>query len=180
LELAGGNRHLAGLLSDRSGVPDRLQAVLKYGAGRVGEELRDIEEAVWLDTKPCGFKGQRLQFICPGCGRRAAELYPDGVHFRCRKCCGLGYRSQRKGREARGLEKAARIKRQLGGSGDYADPVPERAKGMHQRTYERLCNEGEEALLPYQDRLLKRLPGLLARLGRSPKPNRTAPTRNRP
>jgi hypothetical protein len=63
------------------------------------------------------------------------------------------------------LEKAARIKRQLGGCGDYADPVP---KGMHQRTYERLCNEGEEALLPYQDRLLKRLPGLLARLGRSP------------
>jgi hypothetical protein len=94
--------------------------------------------------------------------------------------CGLGYRSQRKGREARGLEKAARIKRRLGGSGDYADPVPERPKGMHQRTYERLCNEGEEALLPYQDRLLKRLPGLLARLGRFPKPNRTAPTRNRP
>ena len=74
----------------------------------------------------------------------------------------------------RGLEKAARIKRQLGGSGDYADPVPERAKGMHQRTYERLCNEGEEALLPYQDRLLKRLPGLLARLGRSPKPKRNS------
>jgi len=102
------NRHLAGLLSDRSAVPDRLQAVLKYRAGRVGEELRDIEEAVWLDTSPCGFKGQRLQFICPGCGRRVAELYPDWVHFRCRKCCGLGYRSQRKGREARGLEKAAR------------------------------------------------------------------------
>jgi len=97
------NRHLAVLLSDRSAVPDRLQAVLKYRAGRSGEELRDIEEAVWLDTKPCGFKGQRLQFMCPGCGRRIAELYPDGVHFRCRKCCGLGYRSQRKGREARGL-----------------------------------------------------------------------------
>ncbi len=41
------------------------------------------------------------------------------------------------------MEKAAQIKRQLGGSGAYADPVPERPKGMHQRTYERLCNEGE-------------------------------------
>jgi len=157
------NRHLAVLLSDRSAVPDRLQAVLKYRAGRGGEELRDIEEAVWLDTKPCGFKGQRLQFICPGCGRRVADLYPDGVHFRCRKCCGLGYRSQRKGREARGLEKAAQIKQQLGGSGDYADPVPERPRGMHQRTYERLCNEGEEAQLPYQDRIMKRLHGFLAK-----------------
>src|ERR1700737_2768491 len=88
------NRHLAVLLSDRSAVPDRLQAVLKYRAGRGGEELRDI------------VKRPRLQFICPGCGRRIAELYPDGVHLRCRKCCGLGYRSQRKGREARGLEKA--------------------------------------------------------------------------
>ena len=162
------NRHLAGLLFDRSAVPDRLQAVLKYRAGRVGEELRDIEEAIWLDTRPCGFKGQRLQFICPGCGRRVAELYPDRVHFRCRKCCGLGYRSQRKGREARGLEKAARIKRQLGGSGDYADPIPERPKGMHRRTYERLCNEGEEAVLPYQDRIMKGLHGFLAKSGLVP------------
>jgi hypothetical protein len=162
------NRHLAVLLSDRSAVPDRLQAVLKYRAGRGREELRDIEEAVWLDTRPCGFKGQRLQLICPGCGCRIAELYPDGVHFRCRKCCGLGYRSQRKGREARGLEKAARIKQQLGGSGAYADPVPERPKGMHHRTYERLCNEAEKAELPYQWRVMTRLQGLLERSGLLP------------
>jgi hypothetical protein len=162
------NRHLAVLLSDRSAVPDRLQAVLKYRAGRGREELRDIEEAVWLDTRPCGFKGQRLQLICPGCGCRIAELYPDGVHFRCRKCCGLGYRSQRKGREARGLEKAARIKQQLGGSGAYADPVPERPKGMHHRTYERLCNEAEKAELPYQWRVMTRLQGLLEKSGLLP------------
>ena len=162
------HRYLAVLLSDRNAVPERLQAVLKYRAGRVGEELRDIEEAIWLDTKPCGFKGQRLQFICPGCGRRVAELYPDGVHFRCRKCCGLGYPSQRKGREARGLEKAARIKQQLGGSGDYADPVPERPKGMHRRTYERLCNEAEKAELPYQWRVMTRLQGLLEKSGLLP------------
>jgi hypothetical protein len=59
------------------------------------------------------------------------------------------------------LEKAARIKQQLGGSGDYAEAIPERPKGMHQRTYERLRNEGEEAQLPYQDRIMKRLHGFL-------------------
>jgi hypothetical protein len=91
-----------------------------------------------------------------------------GVHFRCRKCCGLGYRSQRKGREARGLEKAAQIKQQLGGSGAYADPVPERPKGMHHRTYERLCNEAEKAELPYQWRVMTRLQGLLEKSGLLP------------
>ena len=131
------NRHLAGLLSDRSAVPDRLQAVLKYRAGRTLEDLQDIEEGVVIARSRSGFRGPRLQFCCPGCGRRVTELYAHGLYFRCRKCCGLGYRSQRKGREARGLEKAARIKQQLGGSGDYADPDPERPKGMHRRTYER-------------------------------------------
>jgi hypothetical protein len=66
------------------------------------------------------------------------------------------------------LEKAAQIKQQLGGSGAYADPVPERPKGMHRPTYERMCNEAEKAQLPYQDRLLKGLSGLLARLGALP------------
>src|SRR6202158_4415910 len=169
------NPHLAFLLPDSQPVPDRLQAVLRYRAGRVGETLCDIEEAIWLDERPCGFKGRRLRFICPGCGRRVAELYPDGVHFRCRKCGGLGYRSQRKGREARGLQKAARIKRRLGGSGDYADPVPERPKGTHQRTYERLCNEGEEAVLPYQYRIMKRLQGLLERSGLLPQTDSARP-----
>jgi len=70
--------------------------------------------------------------------------------------------------EARGLEKAARIKQQLGGSGDYAEAIPERPKGMHQRTYERLRNEGEEAQLPYQDRIMKRLHGFLAKSGLVP------------
>ena len=43
--------------------------------------------------------------------------------------------------------------------------LPERPKGMHRRTYEWLSSEAEKAELPYQDRLLKGLPGLLARLG---------------
>jgi len=70
--------------------------------------------------------------------------------------------------KARGLEKAARIKQQLGGSGDYADPDPERPKGMHRRTYERLCNEAAAAQLPYQDRIMKRLHGFLAKSGLLP------------
>jgi len=139
---------LAFLIPASGPVPEHLQAVLRYRAGGVGEAPRDIEDSIWLDERRCGVKGYRLRFIWPGCSRRVAALYLDGVHFQCRKCCGLGYRSQRKTREARGLEKAARIKQQLGGSGDYADPVPERPKGMHHRTYERLCNEGRKRYFP--------------------------------
>jgi hypothetical protein len=36
------------------------------------------------------------------------------------------------------LAKAARIKRQLGGTGECGERVPKRPKGMHRRTYERL------------------------------------------
>jgi len=57
---------------------------------------------------------------------------------------------------------------QLGGSGAYADPVPERPKGMHHRTYERLCNEAEKAELPYQWRVMTRLQGLLEKSGLLP------------
>ena len=32
------------------GVGSDDEVVLKYRAGRIGEELRDIEEAIWLDT----------------------------------------------------------------------------------------------------------------------------------
>jgi hypothetical protein len=162
------NRHLASLLVDRRSVSDGLQAMLKYRAGRTLEDLQDIEEGVVLAQSRSGFRGERLQFCCPECGRRVTELHAHGLYFRCRKCCGLGYRSQRKGREARGLEKAARIKQQLGGSGAYADPVPERPKGMHRRTYERLCNEAEKAELPYQWQVMTGLQGLLEKSGLLP------------
>ena len=58
--------------------------------------------------------------------------------------------------------------RETRGSGEYADPVPVRPTGMHRRTYERLCNEAEEAVLPYEDWIMKRLHGFLAKSGLVP------------
>ncbi len=111
-----------------------LRAVLGYKVGPAPEALQAVEEVVMLAGSRSGFRGQRLRFCCPGCGRRVEELYLNEAYFRCRRCCGLGYRSQRKNREDRGLEKGARIRERLGGEGDYAEPFPERPKGMHQRT----------------------------------------------
>jgi hypothetical protein len=62
------------------------------------------------------------------------------------------------------LAKSARITRQLGGTGDYGETVPERPKGMHRRTYERLLEQVAEAERPWNERMmggLDRLLGLL-------------------
>ena len=40
--------------------------------------------------------GSRWWWACPGCGRRAADLFlvADRDRLGCRRCCGLGYASQ--------------------------------------------------------------------------------------
>lgn len=77
-----------------------------------------------------------LVVLLPGCGRPVGDLYPNGVYFRCRKCCGLGYQSQLESRKARASAKAARIRQRLCG---------ERPKGMQWRTYQRLLEQLAEA-----------------------------------
>jgi hypothetical protein len=136
---------LLGLPRDGSSVPDRVQAVLRYRAGKMPDDMRPITDFIVLARSHRGFAGEIWRFHCPGCGRRVADLYPKEAYFRCRKCCGVGYQSQRETPRARGLAKAARIKQRLGGTGEYGERIPERPKGMHRRTYERLVEQVEEA-----------------------------------
>jgi hypothetical protein len=72
------------------------------------------------------------------CGRRVALLYLAGKLFACRGCCGLAYASQQESLWCRGLGKAQKIRAQLGGSSNMAEVFPDRPKGMHWRTYDRL------------------------------------------
>jgi hypothetical protein len=84
-------------------------------------------------NQPLG--GERPWFECD-CGERAAILY--GPRFLCRKCRGIAYQSQRESRRHQGLARAQKIRKQLGGSLSMMDPFPQRPKGMHASTYERL------------------------------------------
>jgi hypothetical protein len=155
---------LVGLLPSGSSVPDHLQAVLEYSVRRGPDDVRPITDIIVLVQSPRGFAGQSWWFRCPGCSRRVADLYPRGDYFRCRRCCGVGYESQRETRQARGLKKSARIKQQLGGTGEHGERVPDRPKGMHRRTYERLLEQVAEAERPWNERMtagLDRLLGLL-------------------
>ena len=78
------------------------------------------------------------------CRRRAAVLYAPEGSLGCRRCYGLAYKSQQQSAFERGLSKAHKIILRLGGSG-YEDEFPEKPKGIHWRTYERLCRAHDDA-----------------------------------
>ena len=51
--------------------------------------------AVTLVRTRCNYGGYREWFECPNCLKRAGVLYLHDDNFKCRKCLGLGYLSQR-------------------------------------------------------------------------------------
>jgi hypothetical protein len=77
--------------------------------------------------------------------RRVAILYGPGRYFLCRHCYDLVYQSQWDNAMYRALHKAQAIRERLGGSANMMQPFPEKPKGMHWRTYERLWWEHHEA-----------------------------------
>ena len=75
------------------------------------------------------------------CYRWVTKLYGAGVYFLCRHCYQLAYACQREDRYVRASRRADNIRMRLGGDPGTALPFPERPKGMHHRTYERLRSE---------------------------------------
>jgi hypothetical protein len=112
-----------------------------------GDEWKDVQEQVSLTWTACSFGGERSWFICPGagCGRRVAVLYGPGRYFLCRHCYDLPYQSQRDNKMYRALHRAQEIRKRLGGSANMMEQFPEKPKGMHWSTYERLWWEHHEA-----------------------------------
>ena len=95
---------------------------------------------VWLEWTPCNYGGARAWFLCPACGRRVAILYGTGA-FACRHCHQLAYDSEHDSGWHRSLRRARAARMKIGGSRNLTEPLPERPKGMHQRTYSRLYVE---------------------------------------
>jgi hypothetical protein len=126
--------------------PERVLLFYRHRSG-LGDGWEDVQEPVSLDWTTCNFGGERPWFICPGagCGRRVAILYGPGKYFLCRHCYDLVYESQRDNAMYRALHKAQAIRERLGGSANMTEPFPEKPKGMHWSTYERLWWEHHEA-----------------------------------
>jgi len=126
--------------------PERVVLLFRRTRGPSGE-WEDVRECVPLFWTACNFGGERPWFICPGagCGRRVAILYGPGKYFLCRHCYDLVYESKRDNAMYRALHKAQSIRERLGGSANMMEPFPEKPKGMHWKTYERLWWEHHEA-----------------------------------
>ena len=126
--------------------PERVQFFYRHRSGQ-GNEWEDVQDSVFLDWSACNFGGKRPWFVCPGsgCSRRVAFLYGLRRYVLCRHCYDLVYESQRENGMTRALRRAQAIRERLGGSANMTKPFPEKPKGMHWRTYERLFWEHHEA-----------------------------------
>jgi len=118
---------------------ERHRVTLKYRSRRYGEDWTDAKQQFPVVWTPCSFGGDRPWFICTYCRRQVSKLYNAGHLFACRQCSRLAYASQQESAHERGLLKAQRIRMRLGGTANMLDDFPEKPKGMHWRTYERLC-----------------------------------------
>lgn len=115
---------------------------LIYKTRSHGGAWRDVNELVPFVQTPTNFGGGRQWFKCLSCGARCRILYGGG-YFRCRRCHRLKYESQYEPAFACAASRALKIREKLGGMGGLDMPFPEKPKGMHWRTYERLRNKEE-------------------------------------
>lgn len=109
---------------------------LHYSANGTPQDYR-----VQIETSPCHYGGVRWWSLCPISGRRTAKLYlpPGATIFAARRTHGLAYRSQRETTIDRAIAQLDQAYRRLGGIYQYmGQAAPDRPKGMHDTTYQRL------------------------------------------
>ena len=122
---------------------DRM--VLNYRYRLHGKDWEDVEQAISFDRTPCNYGGFRTWFLCPHCKRRVALIYSAGKYLLCRHCYDLTYASQQENRADRLMRKARKIRERLGASNDLMEPILFKPKNMHQKTFDRLREEAEQA-----------------------------------
>ena len=125
-----------------------------YDAGS-GDDQRRETYPVWIERTECNFGGSRPWFLCPAptCNERVGKLYlpPGERKFLCRHCHDFGYHSSRiSGNPDRTHRmRYNRARKKLGGESAHPEadfvPTPDRPKGMHENTYEKLADEMREA-----------------------------------
>ena len=113
---------------------------LIYRSSTNGGEWQDVKEPVTIIWEPCNFGGHRPYFLCPRCGRRIVKLY-GLARFLCRPCNNLAYQCQRESAADRTLRKDWKLRAKLGGEPGMDSPIPDKPKGMHWRTYNRIVDE---------------------------------------
>lgn len=125
------------------------------------DEWRDVRELIPFTYTSQKLGGRRLWFECKSCRRRCAVLY-GGSRYRCRKCWGLAYQSQREEVQDRLIRRARKLRRRYGGSECLDEPFPDKPKGRHWAPYERAMREADALELAADRLMLRRWAGMLA------------------
>lgn len=96
-------------------------------------------------STPCFYGGFRCWFRCNRCDLRARFLYfkdkRSSSGLACRSCHNLSYQSQNRSFSDRILDNRRKISKKLGSTGDR---WPNKPKGMHTSTYEKLMEQGNK------------------------------------
>lgn len=94
-----------------------------------------------LTKQKCNFGKHRYWLTCPvkRCRKPVSALYLKHEIFACRTCHELLYPSQMRQKFNFPLYRLERIEKQLQGKWSINGAPPRKPKGMHQKTYERLC-----------------------------------------
>ncbi len=121
------------------------------------EDLQSMERIVFIENTNCAYGGSRPWFVCPDCGRRVAIVMLQKPTVACRHCLKLTYASCNEDQIDRSWRRRDKIKAKLGGDdkGIYLKP-----KGMHQRTWQRLRWQHQNAELQGWEWMESRLDAL--------------------
>ena len=114
-----------------------------------------VDEFIPLVEADTRFGGRRQCVVCLACSRRCRVLY-GGAYFRCRRCNGLKYDTQYEPPFARAATRALKIRERLGGQGGIDDPLPEKPKGMHWKTYDQLVEDENSLQNAWADGIISR------------------------
>ena len=124
---------------------EEYRMILNYRHRPHGGEWEDVEQDISFDRTQCNYGGYRTWFLCPRCWKRVALLYGAGKYFLCRHCYDLTYASQQESKPDRLMRKARKIRERLGASDNLSESILFKPKNMHQKTFDRLRREAEQA-----------------------------------
>lgn len=105
---------------------------------------RSFSQQVKVTTTPCTYGGKRYWWQCPDCEARAAVLYYRNG-YSCRKCTGLGYKTQLQQPIDRALKRAEIIRSALGWPAGIANGHGPKPRGMWTSTFNTLVYEHDKA-----------------------------------
>jgi len=139
----------------------RWPAIRQIRAARYRVQLelhnQTLPQQIRISWTPCHLGGWRPWMHCPYCEKRVAKLLKGMGGYFCRACLGNPlYASQAKSSHGRRHFELCKIRLQLNGNASPLEPFPERPRGMHRKTYERLKARALNLEMDLPPKLLRR------------------------